>query len=284
MATMRMTVMRRLMVLSRAMWTPSLQQILAPCSGWAQTLLPVILQRLRPDVEDHLGRTLLQTLEAWGPSAAPAVPQITELLGGQLRHWAAETLGAIGPDAAAAAPALRNLLDDPEAGLHQPHARRSAAVAVPWAYWRVTGNPEPALQALGRRLGEWHTTTRRLADLGPHASDYVPTLRLLAGALKPWAAVEAAHALIRITGDIAEGGHILMRPVRDLLDGKAMPVVRASAGYLAGIGDLPGGYLSTMEAVLADDRRHSWDGGWAAIHDDLELRAVLQTAVDRARR
>lgn len=112
----------------------------------------------------------------------------------------------------------------------------------------------------------------------------MPTLRLLAGALEPWTAVEAAHALVRITGDVAEGGHILMRSVWDLLDGKAMPVVRAYVRYLAGIDNLPDGYLSTMEAVLADDRCHSWDGGWAAIHDDLELRAVLQTTVERARR
>ncbi|MGJ6968990.1 hypothetical protein ACSDR0_44550 [Streptosporangium sp. G11] len=265
------------------MWTPSLQQILAPCSDRAQALLPVIRRRLRPDVEEQLGRTLLQTLGAWGPPAAPAVPQITDLLGGRLRHWAAEALGAIGPDAAFAEPALRDLLDAPEAGLDHPYARQMAADAVPWAYWRVTGDPEPALRALGPRLGDRNTTTPRLADLEAHASGHVPTLRLLARALEPWTALEAAHALIRITGDVAEGGHILMRPVRDLLDGRAEPIVRAAAGYLAGIEDLPAGYLSTMGAVLSDDRRHSWDGGWAAIHDDLVLREVLRGAVQGAR-
>ncbi|MFD0736134.1 hypothetical protein [Planotetraspora mira] len=275
--------MRTGKTLGYPMWTPSLQEILAPCSGWAQTLLPVILRRLHPDVETQLGRALLQTLEAWGPSAAPAVSHITGLLDGRLRHWAAEALGAIGPDAASAGPALRDLLGDPEAGLDNSAFRSGAAVAVPWAYWRVTGDPEPALRALGPRLGEWHLATRRLADLGAHASGHVSTLRLLAGALEPWTAVEAAHALIRITGDIAEGGHVLIRPVADLLEGKAMPVVRACVRYLAGHEDLPGRYLSTMEAVLADDRRHSWDGGWAAIHDDLELRAVLQATVERAR-
>lgn len=265
------------------MWTPSLQQILAPCSQWAQTLLPVILQRLRPDVEAQLGRTLLQVLEAWGPAAAPAVPQITEMLSGQLRHWAAEALGSIGPGAVSAELVLRDLLDGPEADLDHAHARRAASVAVPWAYWRITGDPEQALRALGPRLGDDHSATRRLANLGTQASAFVPTLRLLAQALEPWTAIEAAHALIEITSDIAEGGHILMRPVRDLLDGKAMPIVRAAARYLATIEDLPDGYISAIETVISDDRRHSWDGGWAAIHDDLELRSVLQRSVLAAR-
>jgi hypothetical protein len=30
-----------------------------------------------------------------------------------------------------------------------------------------------------------------------------------------------------------------------------------------------------MEAVISDDRRHSLDSGWAAIHHDPELRNVL---------
>jgi hypothetical protein len=221
-------------------------------------------------------------LEAWGPAAAPAVPQITDMLSGRLRHWAAEALASIGPAAASAEPILRDLLDAPEADLDHPYARRAASVAVPWAYWRITGDPQPALRALGPRLGEDHSATRRLADLGREAAASVPTLRLLAQALDPWTALEAAHALINITGDAAEGVHILMRPVWDLLDGKAMPIVKAAARYLAAIEDLPAGYRSTIETVISDDRRHSWDGGWAAIHDDLELRGVLQRLVSGA--
>ncbi|MFB9840214.1 hypothetical protein, partial [Actinoallomurus acaciae] len=118
----------------------------------------------------------------------------------------------------------------------------------------------------------------RLADLGAHASAAVPTLRLLAGALEPWTAVEAAHALHTITGDAAEGAHVLFRPVADLLRGTARPIVRAAARYLTRLADLPPGYVATIQAVLSEDRRHSWDAGWAAIHDDLELRAVLRTA------
>ncbi|GII51908.1 hypothetical protein Pth03_02970 [Planotetraspora thailandica] len=264
---------------------PSLQQVLAPCASWAPALLPAVLQRLHPNTDADLGRTLLQTLKAWGPSAAPAVPRIIELLYGPLRHWAADTLGAIGPDAASAGPALRALLDDPQAGLDHAYARRSAAVAVPWAYWRVTGDPEPALHTLGSQLGgEWHTATHRLADLGGHAVGHVPTLRLLARSHETWTAVEAAHALIRITGDVDEGVRVLMRPVRDLLDGTAMPVVRACVRYLAELDDLPAGHLAAIEAVLAVDHRLSWDGGWAAIHDDQELRAVLQTIADKSSR
>jgi hypothetical protein len=260
------------------MWTPSLRQILAPCSRWAATLLPAMLRRLRPGVETDLGRTLLQTLDDWGPAAAPAAPHITGLLTGRLRHWAAEALGAIGPEAASAEKALRELLRDPQAGLDQ-----AAAEAIPWAYWRVTGDPEPALEMLGSRLGDRHTATRRLADLGPHAARYVSTLRVLAKALDPWTALEAAHALIRITGDVKEGAHILIRPIADLLDGKPMPIARAAARYLTEIDDTLPGHLATIKAALADDRRHSWNGGWAAIHDDLELRALLHTSITKPR-
>lgn len=261
------------------MWTPSLQQILSPCPQWARTLLPVIRRRLHPGVEDQLGRALLHILEAWGPAAAPAVPQLTDLLGGQLRHWAAGALGSIGPAAASAEPTLRTLLDAPEADLDDPYARRAASVAVPWAYWRITGDPAPASRALGPRIGDDHSAIRRLADLGPQATAFVPTLRLLARALEPWTAVEAAYALIKITGDAAEGARILMRPVGDLLEGKAMPIVMAAARYLPALEDLPAGYRSMIQAVISDDRRHSWDGGWAAIHDDLELRSVLERVV-----
>ncbi|GLY76236.1 hypothetical protein [Actinoallomurus iriomotensis] len=260
------------------LWPPGLHQVLRPCARWAPALLPAILRRLRPDMEEDLGRTLLQTLQAWGAAAAPAAPGVARLLDGRLRHWAADTLGAIGAGAASAAPALRRLLDAPGDGLSRPYARDAAAVAVPWAYWRVTGDPGPALRALVPRLGDAHahTVTRRLADLGPHASASVPTLRLLARALEPWTAVEAAHALAAITGDTAESGHVLFRPVADLLEGTAQPVAGAAARYLAEVTELPSGYVATIEAVLADDRRHSWDAGWAAIHDDIELRAVLR--------
>lgn len=260
-----------------SMTLPGLHQVLQACSRWAPELLPAIVRRLRPDVDEALGRTLLQILQAWGTAAAPATPQVTRLLDGRLRHWAADTLGAIG--AASAAPALRRLLDAPGDGLAERYARDAAAVAVPWAYWRVVGDPEPALRALLPRLGDDHTVTRRLADLGAHASAAVPTLRLLAGALEPWTAVEAAHALHAITGDATGSGHVLFGPVADLLRGTAQPIVRPAARYLTEMADLPPGYVATIEAVLSDDRRHSWDAGWAAIHDDIELRAILRTAL-----
>ena len=151
-------------------------------------------------------------------------------------------------------------------------------------YWRLTGDPEPALRAFRLRLGDRyrHDDTRRLADLGTHASPLVPTLRLLAQSLEPWTALEAAHALIKITGDTDEGRHILIRPVRDLLDGTAHPTVKPAARYLADIDDHLDGHRSTIKTVLSDDRRHSWDDGWAAIHDDLEIRDLLQAALGKS--
>ncbi|RJL35484.1 HEAT repeat domain-containing protein [Bailinhaonella thermotolerans] len=263
------------------LWPPSLPQVLEPCSAWAPELLPVITRRLGPGTDPDLGRALLRTLHAWGPAAAPAVPWLIELLGGRLRHWAADALGAIGPGAAEAGPALRALLRDPGAGLDQPWARGQAAVAVPWAYARVTGDPGPAVRALGPLLGESHIAARRLAGLGSAAAAHVPVLRLLASSREPWTRVEAAHALIRVTGDAAEGVGALFGPIADLLSGRAAPVAQAAATYLADGGDLPAGYRREVRAVLTSGRRHSWDGGWAAIHDDLRLRHTLRGLLGR---
>jgi len=260
---------------------PGLEQLLAPCSGWATTLLPVIRRQLRGDCSGlELDRTLLQTLRGWGPAAASAVPQLVALLDGTSRPWAADAIGAVGPAAAPAAEPLHRLLRDPGVGL-EPYAVDLAHETVPWAYFRVTGDPGPALAALGVRLRDRHTAIRRLADLGPHAAEHVPTLRLLAESREPWTSVEAAHALIQITGDPEEGSHVLIGPIRNLLDGRPEPIARVAATYLSELTELLPGHRASVEAVLDDDRRHSWEGGWPAVRQDLELRAHLAIATNR---
>ncbi|MFF3441921.1 hypothetical protein [Streptosporangium sp. NPDC002721] len=249
---------------------PSLAELLTPCASWAHSLIPALSPHLRPDSADDLRRSLLEILAEWAATQATevarVVPELTPLLERDEWGWAAAVLGEIGPQAAQAAPELERLLGTGE---------RRTLIEIAWAHFRVTGDPEPALRILGPRLGEEHHVSRRLGDLGPHATAHVPTLRLLAKALDPWTAHEAAHALIKITGDPGEGAHILIRPIAELLEGRPLPVASAAARALAGIDGLPEGHLAIMRDVLADDRRHSYWGGVTAISEDLELRALL---------
>ncbi|MDF5757405.1 hypothetical protein [Spongiactinospora sp. TRM90649] len=59
------------------------------------------------------------------------------------------------------------------------------------------------------------------------------------------------------------------------LEGRPLPVALAAARALTGIDALSEGHLAIMRDALADDRRHSYCGGVAAISEDLELRALL---------
>ncbi|MFB9680628.1 hypothetical protein [Streptosporangium vulgare] len=255
---------------------PSLAELLTPCAPWANSLTPAISPHLHPDCADDLRRSVLETLAQWAATqtaeVARVVPELTALL--ERGEWgqAATVLGEIGPQAAHAAPELERLLGTGE---------RRTLIEIAWAHFRVSGDPEPALQILGPRLGEDHHVSRRLGDLGPHATAHVPTLRLLAQALDHWTAHEAAHALIKITGDPGEGAHILIRPIAELLEGRPLPVASAAARALTGIDALSEGHLAIMGDVLADDRRHSYWGGVTAISEDLELRALLTQRLSR---
>ncbi|MFD1932380.1 MULTISPECIES: hypothetical protein [Nonomuraea] len=255
---------------------PSLAELLTPCAPWVGSLIPAVSLHLRPDSADDLRRSLLEILAAWAATRADGVarvvPELTALLDRDEWGRSAGVVGAIGPQAAQAAPKLERLLGTGE---------RRALIEIAWAHFQVTGDPEPALRILGPRLGEDHHVSRRLGDLGSHATAHVPTLRLLAKARDRWTAHEAAHALIKITGDPGEGAHILIRPIAELLEGRPLPVASAAARALAGIDGLPEGHLAIMRDVLADDRRHSYWGGVAAISEDLELRALLAERISR---
>ncbi|NAS26326.1 hypothetical protein GT755_32215 [Herbidospora sp. NEAU-GS84] len=246
---------------------PSLGELLRPCAPWAGSLVPVIAPHLSAGSAGAFRRALLEILATWAETrtadVARVVPELTALLDHDDRGLAARALGEIGPGAAEAVPPLERLLGADEG---------QVAVEIAWAHFRVTGDPGPALRVLGPRLGDNHHVARRLGDLGPHAAAHVPTLRLLAGSGDDWTAHEAAHALLKITG---EGVHVLMRPVSDLLEGRPSAVAPAAARALTGVGELSRGHLAIIRAVLADDRRHSDRGGVAAISEDLELRALL---------
>ncbi|MEV6574213.1 hypothetical protein [Streptomyces sp. NPDC051577] len=117
---------------------------------WAPQLLPVFRRRLADaSRQSHAVPGILRTLADWGPAAAPAVPELVGLLDTPVARAAAEALGAIGPAAATrqATGLLAALVTaDPGKGRHPWHGGAQTAA---WAYWRVTGDPEPALRVCG---------------------------------------------------------------------------------------------------------------------------------------
>jgi hypothetical protein len=172
---------------------PALHEVLERLSGWADTLLPAVRDLLHRTDRLELRRTLAQTLEAWGPIAAPAVPE--------------------------------------------------------------------------------------LVDLGPLAMCHENLLRPYLTDTGEWERVEVAHALWRVTEDPADSIPILIQTVRPLSKGKATPVMRSAAKYLAEIGSLDAEGGSLLEAALSCDLRLSYFGGWRAFAEDERQRHHLRQAL-----
>ncbi|MET7402981.1 hypothetical protein ABZS66_56825 [Dactylosporangium sp. NPDC005572] len=92
-------------------------------------------------------------LAAWGPAAAPAVPQLRTLLDTNVHAWALDALTAIGPAAAAALPRLRDTLDEPPIVKESGYFRVSH-VAERIAVLRIDADPGPALEAARAALAK----------------------------------------------------------------------------------------------------------------------------------
>ncbi|MCC5580875.1 hypothetical protein IMZ11_35205 [Microtetraspora sp. AC03309] len=257
---------------------PGLHELLGRLEGWADVLVPAVRDLLRRADNVELRRVLAQTLEAWGASAAPAVPELRSLLDGDARLWAAAALGAIGPDAESALPALRR---PPRTATG--HLSGVERVTTAWALWRVTGDAEPALAMIGAALeqGRSNKALRLLADFGPLAARHEEPLRRSLTDIGDWERVEAAHALWRVTGDPTDAVPVLLQTIQALPEGKVTPVMAAAIGYLGEIGAPAAGAAPLLEAALAGDLRLNYFGGWRAFAEDGERRRHLRRALDR---
>ncbi|WP_283137105.1 HEAT repeat domain-containing protein [Rhizohabitans arisaemae] len=257
---------------------PGGPELFGRLAGWADLLLPALRRGLSQAEGNDLKRALAQVLAAWGPAAAPAVPELIELLDGEARTWAVEALGAIGPAAAPAAPKLRALL--------LSAADDGFRIDLAWALWRTVGEAGPLLEvtrSLLESTGEsWDSRAkvpqvcRRLADLGPAAACHAALLRKFLDGPPTWSQVEAAYALWRLTGDSFP---VLVDAIRPLATESAKPVMRAAARHLAEIGSLNADTVTLLLRVCARDERLGYFGGWRPFDEDEELRRHLRRAL-----
>ncbi|KOX37851.1 MULTISPECIES: HEAT repeat domain-containing protein [unclassified Streptomyces] len=255
---------------------PSLPEVLRHLPDHADALLPAICDRIGALTDDRPLHRICETLAEWGPAAAKAVPRLLGLLEDD-RTWsaAATALAGIGRDGAGAGdPLLSRVRPD------EPRAELAA-----WAYWRVCGEPGPALEVLGRALAEQrirHPELRRLAGLGAHAAPHADRLRAMTADTDPWTRVEAAHALWAATGDTENTVPVLTAVVRDLAEGTCLPVVLPAVRHLARIGHAARPAADLLRGVTTHDRRLRSNGGWRGFTQDEDIRSAVRELLDAA--
>ncbi|MGW6391816.1 hypothetical protein ACWFR1_15210 [Streptomyces sp. NPDC055103] len=266
---------------SEGWWTHelSLSKTLGPLGAHAGVLLPPLRAGLAAtgSVDDR--RALCQVLTAWGPAAAPAIPELVATLETDGAVWALDALAAIGPEAAAAVdPArLRALIASPPPG--QTFAPRSLTLA----YGRLTGDPGPGL-ALLRTLrtdpsGQW-TLPTLLGTLGAAGAPYVDRLReLLHAHPHGWQPLEAGEALWRITGLAEEVVPVLVGAVEPFVGGGATPAVTKTVRLLGEIGPPAAAAAPVLRAFLDADERPVEHGSWRSVPEDDELTAAAGAAL-----
>lgn len=246
---------------------PALYDVLAPLRAWAGALLPRVGSALSDADSYHQRRVLSAVLAAWGPAAAPAVPDLVPLLESDAAVHACAALGAIGP---AAGPAGHRLFRLVERG-----GTSRLRLAAGWAHWRVTGDPEAALRVLGAALdGELAATVLgMLGDLGPLAAAYAPRVRALATGPtgSDWLRVEAADCAWRLTGDPADALEPVLPVLAPLSTGRIGPATRPAAALAVVAAPADPRLVALLAPVATADRRYAYYGDWRAIADDEEL-------------
>lgn len=253
---------------------PALDEVLGHLPDHAEQLLPSICGRLDTATDDRLLNRLCEGLADWGPAAAAAVPQLLGLLEDD-RTWTAAAKALAGIGTAGIGPAgvgARDLLlsRSRDAG---PHAELAA-----WAYWRVGGEPGPALEVIGRSVeerGVRHPSLRKLAGFGPHAALYADRLRAMTGDTDPWTRVEAAHALWAVTGDAETAVPVLATAVLDLANGTYLPVMLPALDHLAELGQAAQPVADLLRDVPARDQRLRTSGGWRGFVQDENVRTAV---------
>ncbi len=248
---------------------PSLHEVLGCLPDHSELLLPAIGEQLDAVTDDRVLNGLCQVLAHWGPAAKAVVPQLFGLLEDD-RTWAAaaNALAEIGT----AGNGARDLL------LARSSSSEAHAEVAAWAYWKVGGEPGPALEALGRAVAEGgfpHHSLRMLADLGPHAARYSDQFRAMAADPDPWTRVEAAHALWATTGDTETSVPAMASAVQGLAQGTCLPIMLPTVRYLAQVGHAARPTAQLLRDVPSRDQRLRSNSGWRGFLQDEAIRAAL---------
>nr|WSW59407.1 hypothetical protein OG513_12900 [Streptomyces sp. NBC_00998] len=243
----------------------------------AQELLPAILPGLRRESLQYRAGFVLELLAAWGPAAAPAVPEAVRCLESPYAYDALRVLGRIGPPAAVAANRLAAYATGHAPRTSRLHQRRAA-----WAHWRVTGDPTLALDVCGAAVGSGTAGHGLpfLADLGPLAAEHADTVGGLMDSPGAWTQIAAAHAYWRITGDPEPVVPVLLAevdpdwtgqpalPTREAVrrlgpDWTGQPALptREAVRRLGGIGAPAAAAVPLLRRILASEERlsHPYD-------------------------
>ncbi|MFV2021904.1 hypothetical protein [Micromonospora sp. LOL_023] len=262
-------------------WTrpPGILDVLSGVPQYATQLLPAVRARLRTAKTFDERRTFTRVLAAWGSASATAVEDLLDLLDGDAVVWALHALAAAGPPDGAAIPLarIRPLATD-------GRLPASARHTVVRAYWRLTGDAQPALDLLVPQPDDRYHEAQALdflAELGADAHRYADRVRaLLHSADHPWLTASAATALWRVTGDPSDSVRPLVAVVRRLTEhGRVWPPTIRAIGTLGEIGPPAADALPVLRQAVAGDRRPVDPGQWDSIARDDELQHVTAVAL-----
>ncbi|NNH72214.1 hypothetical protein HLB23_20525 [Nocardia uniformis] len=240
-----------------------IEHVLSPLVDYAEELLPAIRASLATESYNSALHPLLRTLAAWGPTAAPALPELLPYLRNGDARWACEALGSIGPDAAPAAELIERYARGTErpprhdTGLppdspHEWHGTQTAA----WALWRITGESGVALSVFGDAIEAGIAVDfDRLAEFGSLACLLADDVRARLDSPGRWEQVHAARAWWRITGDAEPAVPVLLNALEPLTSGYADAECRAAVRLISEIGSPMRAAMPLLEAVLSTDRR-----------------------------
>ncbi|MFI8372029.1 hypothetical protein [Streptomyces sp. NPDC085466] len=252
---------------------PEVEDVLTPLRAHAQALLPAVRKVLRDDgVGGSLTCSFLGILKAWGPAAAPALPEVVALLSDtRYSLHAIDALVAMGPAAKSAEPAVRRctVLDFP--GNHHK---------VAWAAWRLGGDRDAALRLIGEAVltegKPHHGPVGLLGDFGPAASRYADRVRHVMEHGDGRLRLRAAVALWSLTGEPEPAGsavedYLLLTAHGGDAYGSFLDALRA----LARIGRISPAARATLQTVRGSDQRLSTYRDYRALIHDEEIRTAI---------
>ncbi|MFD3584366.1 hypothetical protein [Streptomyces sp. NPDC058683] len=250
---------------------PEVEEVLTPLRAHAEILLPPIRALLREEGADGpLTGAFLKALAAWGPAAAPALPEVVALLD-DARHSlsALDALVAMGPAAASAEPAVRGctVLDFPA-----NHRR------VAWAAWRLGGDRDTALRLIGEAVlsEDRPYDVVRLGDFGPAALPYADRLRQGMDGYDTWYEMWAAIALWSITGETEPSLSVLEKYVLPVADGdESYGSFLMALRAIVRIGTVSPVVRAALRTVRETDRRLSPYRDYRAFLEDEEIRSAI---------